>query len=168
MLRLVVVLLIPLWVAPAQADWFHKLVGYQCDQDSGQVVVRYVGAYNEAGEDMINRKGQQEWDPWSLITMKDDDHIGDLKTVEGTCQLQDGLYRITIGPEPGNFNIQGRCGAHISAWVEIQRGAEVVLPRYIFEGDCHDMDSPITTEIIVKVRSERPLITEVPWDDFYQ
>ena len=100
--------------------------------------------------------------------MKDDDHIGSTKTVHGRCKLADGVYKITIGPSPGNFNIQGSCGAFVSAWAEVRRGSRVLLPRYMFEADCHDMETPITTEIIIKAGNRKPIFRTVPWGDFYR
>jgi hypothetical protein len=166
---ILIILLFVLSMTPAYADSFYKLVGYKCDENLNALFLTYVGAYNEAGEDMVRNKGPQQWDPDSLIaTMKDDDHIGTLKTVHGQCKLKDGVYKITIGPSPGNFNIQGRCGAFMSAWAEVRHGSEVILSRYEFEADCHDTKTPITTEIIIKAGSNKPIIKTVPWGDFYK
>lgn len=55
---------------------------------------------------------------------------------------------MTRSSRPGSGNLQGMCGGFITAWAEVKRGAEVVLPRQTFEhGDCH-MAEPVTTKIV--------------------
>src|SRR5262249_10880848 len=118
MFRYVIALAALLFARSASADAFYKLVGYQCDREKDRIVISYRGAYNEDGEAMVQSKGPDEWEPESLIeSMRDDDHIGELETIHRTCKLKDGVYTVSLGTSPGNFNIQGRCGAHFSAWV---------------------------------------------------
>jgi hypothetical protein len=140
-------LLVLVAVAPtARADWFHTLVGYKCNQVTQRLVVYYVGAYNEEGESMVQHKTLYEWSPSSLITMRDDDHYGESKSVTRTCELKHGKYEIQIGPSPGNANMQGRCGAHISAWVAIKRDGAPV-GSYTFDEDCHSEDVLVRVSI---------------------
>lgn len=153
----------------AYADWFYKLVGYECDSKSNSIIIIYQGAYNEDGVVMIKNKSSQQWDPDELIeSMKDQDHIGSLKTIKRKCKLKDGIYTISIGPVPGNSNIQGQCGAWITAWAEVKRGSKVVLPRYTFEAWCDDTQTPVTTAITIKAGNNRPIIKTIPWDEFYK
>ncbi len=154
----------------AHADFFYKLVGYECDKKASAIILTYVGAWNEPGKKMMKNKGPQQWDPWSLIVMdeKNRNSIASHKTIHVQCQLSDGLYEITIGPLPGNANLQGMCGGFMSAWAEVRRGSAIVLPRHTFEfGDCH-VPEPVTTKIIVIAGGKEPVIERVPWDDFYK
>lgn len=155
---------------PAHADFFHKLVGYECDTKANSVILTYAGAYNEAARKMIKNKGSRKWDPWALIVTdkKNKNHIGSLKTVHGQCRLRDGIYTITFGALPGNANLQGKCGGFVSAWAEVRRDSAIVLPRHAFEyGDCH-VTQPVTTKIVIEVGGKEPVITTVPWDRFYE
>jgi hypothetical protein len=153
--------------APARADFVYKLVGYECDAKAGAVILTYAGALNEAGKKMMKQKGPQQWDPWSLIVRtKDGNSVLSMKTVHGQCRLQDGIYDITIGPAPGNANLQGMCGGFITAWAEVKRGAETVWSRQTFEnGDCHAAE-PVTTRIVIEAGGKRPVVTKVPFDNF--
>ena len=154
----------------AYADFFYKLVGYECDENANAVILTYTGALNEAGKEMMKNKGPRQWDPWKLIIRdkKNRDWIGSHKTAGGQCKLSDGTYDITIGPLPGNANLQGMCGGFMSAWAEVRRGSEIVLPRHAFEfGDCH-VAQPVTTKIIIEAGGKEPVIKKVPWDDFYR
>ncbi len=169
MKSLVVIAVVVLSTTSAHADFFYKLVGYECDEKTNAVILTYAGALNEAGKKMMKDKGPQQWDPWSLIEKrKGDNYISSLKTVHGRCKLSDGIYEITIGPLPGNANLQGMCGGFMSAWAEVKRGPEIVLPRHTFEfGDCHAAE-PVTTRIVIEGSAKEPIIKKVPWDDFYR
>ena len=154
----------------AYADFFYKLVGYECDEKTNAVILTYTGALNEAGKEMMKNKGPRQWDPWKLIVRdkKNRNFIGSQKTVGGQCKLSDGIYDITIGPLPGNANLQGKCGGFMSAWAEVKRGMDVVLPRHAFEfGDCH-VAEPVSTKIIIEAGGKAPVINKVPWDEFYK
>lgn len=157
-------------VAPtASADWFYRLVGYTCDEANDHLLVYYIGAYNEKGAAMRDAKGPDAWDPSEFIaSMKDDDHIGELRTVDRMCKLKHGNYQIRFGAKPGNYNIQGRCGAVVAAWVEVRRENKSVLPRYEFEGDCQDMTTPITTQIVFAAGKAKPSFVKKTPKEFFQ
>jgi hypothetical protein len=163
-LALVVILLS---AAPARADFFYKLVGYQCDPKADAVILTYAGALNEAGRKMTKQKGPRQWDPWSLVVKtKDGNSVQSEKPIHGQCHLRDGVYDITIGPQPGNANLQGMCGGFITAWAEVRRGADIVLPRLTFEpGDCHAA-GPVTTRIVIEAGGKAPVVTMVAFEDF--
>lgn len=169
MKQTLLIAIIFLSASPVRADFFYKLVGYQCDAKADAVVLTYTGALNEAGKKVMKQKGPQQWDPWSLIVKtKDGNSVLTMKSIHGECQLSDGIYAITISPAPGNANLQGMCGGSITAWVDVKRGAETVLPRQTLEnGDCH-VAEPVTTKIVIQPRGKRPVITKVPFDDFYK
>lgn len=154
----------------ARADFFYKLVGYQCDEKADVLVLTYRGGLNEAGKTMMKNKGPREWDPWKLIIKgkKNRNLIASHKTVRGQCKLSDGLYDIAIGPLPGNANLQGMCGGFMSARAEVKRDSKIILPRHDFEfGDCH-VTQPVTTKITIQAGSKEPVIEKIPWDDFYK
>ncbi len=168
MKRVLIALPLLLLVSTARADDFYKRVGYDCDIQNDAVILTYAGASKEAGKKMM-KKSPKQWDPWSLVVKdkKNKDFIGSHKTVYGQCTLSDGVYRITIGPLPGNANLQGKCGGFMSAWAEVKRGDDEILPRHEFEfGDCH-VTKPVTTKITIKAGGGAPGIDQVSWDAFY-
>ena len=163
-----IVLALLLLVSMARADGFGKRVGYDCDTQNDAVIIYYAGASSEVGKKMM-KKSLKQWDPWSLVVKdeKNRDFIGSHKTVHEQCTLSDGVYSITIGPLPGNANLQGKCGGFMSAWVEVKRGDNEILPRHEFEfGDCH-VTKPVTTKITIKAGGGAPVIDQVSWDEFY-
>ena len=166
---ILIIVVFVLFVPTVHADYFYKRVGYECDTKNDAVILSYAGASNEAGRKMMKKKGPRQWEPWSLVVKdkKKRDYIGSHKTVHGQCTLSDGVYTITIGPLPGNANLQGKCGGFMSAWAEVKRDADAVLPRHEFEfGDCH-VTMPVTTKIVIKAGGGAPVIHKVSWEDFY-
>jgi hypothetical protein len=154
----------------AHADVFYVLVGYTCDARSDRLVLTYDGAYNEDGKAMVAKKAKTQWEPWSLIkAMRDDDHIKSLRTVRGSCRLSDGIYQIAITPSLGNFNIQGRCGAWMTAGASVRKSNKTIYSIPGFESDCQDMDTPVTTRVTIQAGKAAPAeVRTVKWDDFYK
>ena len=154
----------------AHADVFYVLAGYTCDTRNDRVLLTYDGAYNEAGKALVAGKTKTQWEPWSLITMaNDDDHIKSVKTVRGNCRLSDGIYQVAINASPGNFNIQGRCGAWITAGATVKKRNRTIYSISRFEKDCQDMDSPVTTRVIIQAgKPAPPEVRTVKWDEFYK
>jgi len=161
-MRPTVALLLYFLLASAHADAFFKLVGYQCNSESDLLVLTYDAAANGAGQSMLKAKTEHQWDPWTLIRMRDDDNIESTMTVQRTCKLSDGVYSIELGPVPGNMNIQGHCGAWISAWAEVRRGTRVIYPRSDFESGvgCFFADGEITTRIEISPRRSKHKATK--------
>lgn len=155
--------------ASAYADFFYKLVGYQCDKKANAVVLTYTRVGDEANRKAVKNKASQQWDPWKLIVKtKDGNFIRSTRIIERQCELDDGTYDVRIGPLPGNGNLQGMCGAFMTAWAEVRRDSKIILPRHAFEhGDCH-VTEPVTTKIIIEAGDREPIIHKVPWDDFHK
>jgi hypothetical protein len=112
---------------PVHADWFYRFIGFECDVQNDRLVVHYKGAYNEAGKALRKSSERNEWEPDSLVDW-DGDTLKRTRTVERSCKLAHATYRLRLGPNPGNANLQRRCGAVVSAWVEIWRGERHILP----------------------------------------
>jgi hypothetical protein len=156
------------FVTPVTAQ-SYKLVGYQCDAKERAVIITYIGGLTKAGQGTMKKKEPNQWDPWSLVVLtKDGNSIDSTKPVHGQCKWEDGIYGITLGPLPGNGNLQGMCGGHMGAWAEVKRDSELVLPRYPLEsGDCFNTE-PVTAKIVIRVGSNKPVITKVSHEDFYR
>lgn len=163
-MRFALALLLCLLAAPARADAFFKLVGYQCDRRSDRLVLTYGAAANGAGQSMLEAKTRTQWDPWALVQMGDEDHIAATTTVRAACKLSAGTYSIALGPVPGNMNVQKRCGAWMSAWAEVRLGKKVILPRTDFESGvgCSYADGEITTRIEIAPGRARHVTSRFP------
>lgn len=152
----------------AYADSFYELAGYICDATNDQLLLTYDGAYNEYGEAMVAGKRDTQWDPWSLVARDDDGNVVSLETVHGSCRLSDGVYEVAITPSPGNLNIQGRCGAWMTARATIAKEGKTIFEVPRFENDCHDTETPIITRVILRAKEPIPEVETVQWQEFYQ
>lgn len=153
----------------AYADASYILVGYICDKKEDRLTLTYDGASdNEAGEKMMANKSKTQWNSWQLTIAKDENHIGSLITVKRKCHLSDGTYDIAIFPKPGNFNVQGRCGAWMSAGATIKKKGEIIYTISGFERDCMDMETPVITRVIVKPGNKNPDISKIEAKEFYK
>ena len=153
---------------PVRADAFYTLVGYVCDKVGDRLVVTYHGGYNEAGESMMAHKLETQWNPWELVVAKDDDHIGSVLTIKRRCHLSDGVYQVALWAVPGNFNVQGRCGAAMTAGAEVKRGAKIVSRVAGFESDCGDLESSVITRVEICPKRPEAVKVSVPHDEFYK
>jgi hypothetical protein len=138
-----------------------KLVGYECAPAQHRLTISYRRDEGAAAGDM---SGFQEWDPWTLVSIGSD-KIDSLRTIHRTCRTGRRVYALAIGPSPGNWNLQGSCGAAMGAWTSVRRDGKLVLPRLEFEGECHS-ELPVVTRIEF-VDGAEPGITKVPYDEFY-
>jgi hypothetical protein len=91
--------------------------------------------------------------------MKDDDHIGKLRTITAQCRLGKTRYALQLGPDPQNMNIQGRCGAaDFEAWTAVRRNGKPFLPRTVLGPTCF-VDSHFITEVVITADSLEPTFT---------
>jgi hypothetical protein len=163
-MRIVLILLLLFATSAVRADSFYKLVGYTCDPRANRLVVTYDAAANSAGYAMMSGKSITQWDPWNLLTMKDEVHIKSVRTIVRKCRLSDGIYTVSLGPVPGNWNLEGRCGAWMSAWAEVRRGTRVIYAHADFEQGvgCFYTDGNIITRVEVQPKQHEPRTTSRP------
>ncbi len=150
MIKLAQLILLLVVTTTAHADTFYNLIRYKCDLQHNRVTISYVGAYNEAGEDLIENKGKDAWEPWTLLDVdKSGERITKQRVIKKQCQLSDGVYNVAIGPSPYTSNINGRCGAlmGIPGWVEIAKNGKVITRRELEPGFCGDMNAQVIAEI---------------------
>ena len=154
---------------PASADWFHKVVRYRCEPQMNRLLVTYEGAYNEAGEQLIQDKGPNAWDPWKLLrTDKKKERIIGTKTINRRCALIDGTYGVSISGIHQNANPAGHCGAHVTAELVIRKAQSKVYAT-AFEGGCDDIfSSKVITKVVVIANAQSPQVTDVLGNDFYK
>jgi hypothetical protein len=66
------------------------------------------------------------------------------------------------------MNIQGECGAQLSAWVEIKRDGKVIVARRDFEPWCRDLDGEVLTRITIDAASKQPRLKTVKSNEFFR
>jgi hypothetical protein len=150
----------------ANADESYKLIRYSCDVGAGVAAVTYAGAVNEAGEELIKAKGQDAWEPRDLVEYDNDGFVRKTLTIRRKCGLSDGEYEFAIIGKPGNGNIQGECGAEITAELRISRSGKV-LYRGPFEGHCH-ANQPVVVSVSIRAGSPSVAVRKMDADEFFK
>jgi len=147
----------------AYADVIHKFVVYDCDKEKDLINIKYIVEYNEEGEAIEKNKDENTINPWDLIETAISQGrgvISGIKRVVKKCRLSGGNYYVTISPVPGNWDLLGQCGVHISAWVSIKKEDKEIYSGG-FEGRCldeYDLDAMMPREITVIGKTEEILI----------
>jgi hypothetical protein len=160
------VLAIAAWPLAAQADTFHRLVGYACDRRAGELVFTYRGAWNEAGEALLATKARTEWNPLDLAHLVDDDHYGKSAVIEARCQLGHRGYRIRLGANPQGGSMDRRCGMEIGGWIEVRR-EDAPAFRHDFARDC-ELRERVVTRLVFRPDAAEPAETSVDSGEFFK
>lgn len=148
------------------ADEFHTLVRYTCDEKQDRLTIEYLGAYNEAGEELDNSKGKDAWSPSDLRGLQPSDPVfSSAKTIKRECRLSNDSYLLEIKPVPEDLsNIMGRCGDWETAWTRLTKDKITVIEQQ-FESSCDDEHSLVITKIEVDA-GKPPVITRIQKQEF--
>lgn len=148
------------------ADEFHTLVRYTCDAKQDRLTVEYLGAYNEAGEELDKFKGKDAWSPSDLRGLQPSDPVfSSAKTIKRDCRLSNGSYLLEIKPVPEDLsNIMGHCGDWETAWARLTKDKNTVFEQQ-FESSCDDVHSLVITKIEVEA-GKLPVITRIQQQEF--
>ena len=140
----------------AHADEMRPHVSYQCQKDRGRIELGYAEKVHRKGQPAPAPSGLYEVDLATLVAYEGD-IVARMMSVTWRCELADGIYRVTVGPQPGNLNITRRCGAALSGWVEVV-SEDRRYPRVLFREDC-SKDEKIT-RAVYKVGASVPDLTK--------
>lgn len=163
LLRCLLMVLSVLVAAPAAAESTAVIV--ECATKDDFVAVHYVAADGAQDRALSQLPGAERIDPWTLVEVKDD-QIVDQHSATKECTLSDGTYTITIGATPGNYNVQGGCGGHMSASANIYKDKHIIAGTEFEAGNCWDTETPVRTRVLWRVGAKEAEITETPYDDF--
>lgn len=145
--------------ASVHAEYYYRYVSYSCDTKRDRLTINYATIPYEG--DYNPEKRTNQWEMHSLIETKEDHRahsiISKINNVTRYCKLSAGTYKITIAPAPGNYDLEGKCGAHMSAWVKVSLEGKILLPDYDFDDYCINPESQITTQIILKPGTVSPV-----------
>lgn len=122
--RLLFVLLLTL-ALPIHAEYYYRYIGYSCDVKKDKLIINYTTIPYEG--DYKPKKKRHRWELGALIETKESDKahtfISKITKIVRHCKLGNGTYKITFSPAPGNHDLEGQCGAHMSAWAEVTLAA---------------------------------------------
>jgi len=152
----------------AHSDAWNEIIRYTCDTTQQLVRVQYIGAYIEDGKHFMSSKGQDDWDPWALVTSDSREngrYIKAVKTIRKACTLSDGIYKVEIRPKPCNSDTQGQSGAMMMAYASISRGSNYVGDASF--GGC-SVDGTVTTSIMLRAGRAASEIETKRAEDYFR
>jgi len=151
-LGLITFIFLWIFVGIAHADTAYPVVSYNCSKVDNKIVVSYKVLWDEEGESFLFSDVTGTYNPWNLVTVSDKNGyslIVKTTKIVKSCALSTGTYKIIIEPNPGNYNLNGRCGgAPMNAYISVYRGKLKVLNRTSFKLDCFDEDE--ISEIVIQ------------------
>ena len=139
--------------ATASADTVYEIVGFQCNQEKDNIVITHDGAYNEKGENLVDKMKSNQWDLWTLF----EDH----KIVQKQCNLSDGKYTVTI-----SIYRKGSCQACPGFWVKATKDAKIVFDKGLDGYAPDNGGSDVITKAVIKSHDEKPELTTTTWSGF--
>lgn len=148
-----------------------------CDGQNNQFVVESQGGFDDEGvsefscEKELLSKAKipyELYEPWKHITMLDDDHIKSVSKFHTKCKIEGIEYIISLEPRPGNFNIQGRCGAAFGAQVEIHTESKKIAQASFGDVDSCWQDAQLAVRNLRIGGGEQAVsIGSTPFEDRY-
>jgi len=92
--------------------------------------------------------------------------VSESQTIEKTCQLSSGIYKVLFRPHIFNVNALAKCGDQISVKVTVLRGGTILRDKLAVEEFCHG-NSPVIRGVKVFGDTVKIKIYTVPRHKFY-
>lgn len=126
----------------ALADTMYPVITYICDAKADVIKIKNEVKWNEEGEAVKYTDGDEMaiFNPWDWVSIDDRPPrklVRESQTIEKTCQLSSGIYKVIFEPHIFNVNALAKCGDRLSAKVTILRGGSMLLERQPLEEFCH-------------------------------
>jgi len=135
-----------------------NVVGFSCDQNTKSLELGFFTGYNAPDERM------ELWGTFDLkINRKDADIVEAVLEIERTCTLGVNRYAIKIRGVPGNWNLNGECGARDFAGATIYRNGQVIFNKNFEE--CNS--EGVITRVAISTQNSKPVVTRVTHKEFY-
>lgn len=130
---------------------------YACDTERDRLVIAAIfegdeGELSYCHRRLLERVGAafETIKPWDHVTTAPDgEHITAVSANQRRCDLRNRSYQITFEPRPGNYNVQGRCGAAFGTKVAI-----LDQQREVFSATFGDVDACWNGSTLVTKRVE--------------
>ncbi len=135
-----------------------NVIGVTCNEKTKVLEIGYFTAYNLPAEPM------DLWDTFDLKrNKKNSDYVESVHEIVRACKIEEDQYIVEIRPVPGNWNLNGRCGARTYGGATIMKNGVL-----IFDANFEECESK---EIISKVRistgQEDPVVTKMTRKGYY-
>lgn len=164
-------LLALLWAKGAVAvdETIYPLITYKCNPGSDVVIITNSLLKSDVGETYNYSDAEGTYSPWDLVEIE---HTADKSRIVKTskltkqCTLSSGEYTFTIEPQLFGRDLNGRCGASISAALTVTYDGIDILERTPFENFCHG-NAPVIIRVTTFGKTSEVKIKRIPKYKFY-
>lgn len=159
------------WAQATIADdkTIYPLITYNCTPGSDIVKVTNSLLKNDVGKTYNYSDADGTYSPWDLVEIKrtaEKSRIVKTKKLIKKCTLSSGEYTLTIEPQLFGRDLNGRCGASISAALTITYDGVDILERTPFENFCHG-NAPVIIRVTTFGKTGEVKIKRIPKYKFY-
>jgi hypothetical protein len=135
-----------------------NVIGVECNKKANALEIGYFFSNNLPPQPM------DLWDTFHLKkNKKDGDYVESVQEIVRTCSIGNDQYIVKIRAVPGNWNLNGECGARTYGGAKILKNGVL-----IFDANFEECRSK---EIISKVRittdQNAPVVTTMTYKDYY-
>ena len=135
--------LLALLIIPAsfsvRAETPYPIITVECNKQDDVLKIKNEVKWGDAGKNFKFSAEDGTYNPWDwveFVKMSDYRHVKQVKSVELSCELSLGRYKVILEPKIFNANYNGQCGDHLSAKVTIFYGTSLVVDKLPFESFC--------------------------------
>ena len=141
------------------------LITYECDPAKDILLI--TNTLLKDGEEKTFKYSDEDgtYSPWDLVKIKDNNII-DSHSISKDCKLSSANYTVILEPQIFNSNLDGVCGATISATVSILSNGVEIQDRKALEFHCKG-NTKIITGIKVIGKTGEIKIRAVPRYQYY-
>lgn len=167
--RLLPALLLYLALPPARAEVPYPIITVECNKQDDVLKIKNEVKWGKAGKDFPFSAKDGTYNPWDwvdIVKMGNYRHVKQVKSVELSCELSMGRYKVILEPKIFNPNYNGSCGDHLSATVTIFYGTSYVVDKLPFESFCLG-NAPVIRGVKVFGDTGTHKIYKVPKSRFY-
>ena len=151
----------------AWAAKVYPIITYSCDPGSDTLKIKNEVKWDNEGAKFKYSPQDGIYNPWDwvqIVNIQGYHHVKQSGSVERSCQLASGLYKVLIEPKIFNGNYDGKCGDRLSVKVSITRDGAELLTDQEFETFCHG-NAPVVRGI--KVTNGKLKVVKIPKASFY-
>ena len=165
------ILLILMISSSVLSDTMHPVITYTCDVKADVIKIKNEVKWNAEGEAVKYSDGDELalFNPWNWVKIENRPPrklVSEKQTVEKTCQLSSGIYKILFRPHIFNVNALAKCGDQISVKVTILRGGTILQDALPMQEFCYG-NAPVLRGIKVFGDTAKIKLYKVARHKFY-
>lgn len=136
-----------LYAPTSFAKDYFPLITYECNPAKDFILVTHALLKDGKEKGFKYSKADGTYTPWDLVEIENNKII-DTRSIKNICKLGSVEYSVILEPQVFNKNLDGQCGATISAAITIVANNVAIMERKAFDFYCTG-NSPVITGVKV-------------------